>query len=292
MIEFKVLLKDKIEDLYIRHINDVMVSDYNRMYEFVSCFFNPNSNIFIGNRKVDSKSFIILNLLDYESISNQLLLKKGTLLYEYIFEEINSKIEESNLENEIEENLYSKLEIVLKDKTVNYDFDLKIDIHKLISNFVNISMELNMSNYVDIVKKLIYYTKANAIRRNIIILCNSLIFKDVFDDIDDIYLFKFYSNKFPNIIIGNEIVNSDKEIIRNQVRLNLPTVISDIEIDKYLDNFCFEYKNTIIVNDYKKYAIYLIIKNVLNLKFDIKLDLCNFENQQIYKEYINSLKEC
>ena len=83
MIELRIN-NNKLFDtnIYIENYNCITIENYKTLYYFINSFYNNKTDIYIGNYKVDLKSCYIINLIDYESISNQLQLKKGTILYE------------------------------------------------------------------------------------------------------------------------------------------------------------------------------------------------------------------
>lgn len=84
MIELRINNKLLDTNVYIENYNYITVDNHKTLYYFINSFYNIKTDIHIGNYKVDLKSCYIINLLDYESISNQLQLKKGTILYDYI----------------------------------------------------------------------------------------------------------------------------------------------------------------------------------------------------------------
>ena len=92
-----------VSELYVEKVNHLLVLNYNTLYYFLNNFFNSQeAQIFLGNYKIDYKSAYIINLLDYESISNQLILKKGTILYDYLIIATGRKGNMLGLDNEKE----------------------------------------------------------------------------------------------------------------------------------------------------------------------------------------------
>ena len=81
---------------------------------------------------------------------------------------------------------------------------------------------LYFENYIKVIKQLIYNLKKKNLKKIIILLVNTNLFKDELDDLDDIIIFKFYSRKIPNIMISNEIINIDLNLLSNQLLLNWP----------------------------------------------------------------------
>jgi len=122
MIELRILDEQlHIDNLYVENINHILVSNYYSLYSFLNTFFTNDTAIFLGNRKIDNKTSYIINLLDYESISNQLQLKKGTLLYDYLMEEICENVENFGIEEELEAILFNLVNKTIENKTIEYD---------------------------------------------------------------------------------------------------------------------------------------------------------------------------
>lgn len=284
-----------LKELYISENNKVLVINYFQLYYFLSSFFNlAKSKIYIGNNKLDSKSAYIINLLDYESIVNQLVLKKGSLLYDYLIDEINEKLEDSNTKEELDTILIKIINEALKDKTLDYNIEFDIDLEKTISNYAKINIDLSIENYISIIKQLIINMKKRNLKKQIIIFLNTNIFCDKLDDLNDVFLFKFYSNDFPNILINDEIENIDRAYLINQLKLNWPcdiktNIINDI-INKFFLNISI--KLDVEVEDYILYVGYKLISKILSLnKIKCKY-VGNYENiPQLYKNFINLIEK-
>lgn len=277
-----------INELFIERINNVFVDNYCKLYEFLDLFFNNEKKLYIGNYKVDSKSSYIINLLDYESIANQLTLKKGTILYDYLIEELNEKTELTDIKEIIDLKLKCLFDEATTDKTIDYDFNFDIDLSKIISNFIKFDFDLTIKNYIKVIKQLIYNLKKKNLKKMIVLLINTNLFKEELDDFNDIIIFKFYSNKFPNIMITNEIINIDINLLTNQILLNWPTNIENSKIENIIKRFFNDFSKEIITNDIELYIGYRLIIELLNLSIECKLQEENYL-PEIYKNYINSL---
>lgn len=282
-----------VGELFIDNINNLLVLDYKMLYSFINCFINDaNSTVFIGNNKIDSKSSYIINLLDYESIANQLTLKKGTLIYDYLIDEISSQIEISDIQERLEYEIKRLVDEVVNEKTIEYNYDFSIDINKIVTNYIKFDIDLDLNNYVKIIRKLIYNLIEKKTKKTIVLLVNSNIFNNELDEIDRAIVFKFFSEDFPNIIIGNDIINIDKGIIMNQIELNWPCEISNNEIKKILTRLIskLNFKSNIITTDFKEYICCKIISKSLNISIRCSLIECNLDDiPEIYKKFIKSL---
>lgn len=277
-----------VNELFIEKINNVLIDDYCKLYEFLDLFFNNDKKLYIGNYRIDSKSSYIINLLDYESISNQLTLKKGTILYDYIIEELNEKTELTDIKEIIEQKLKILFDEATQDKTIEYNFNFDIDLSKIINNFIKVDFDLKIENYIRIIKQLIHNLKKKNMRKMIVILINTNLFKKELDDLEDVIIFKFYSKDFPNIIISNEIVNIDLNLLSNQLLLNWPTDIVITKIRQIIETFFAEFSKKMIVKNIELYVGYKMIIKLLELSIECVLEDQNYL-PEIYKNYINSL---
>ncbi len=283
-----------LNDLYVKQLNNVATSNYKNLYKFLNCFFNnTNSTVYIENKKIDSKTSYIVNLLDYEGISNQLVLKKGTLIYDYLFDEVSAQAENADLSEKINFELKKLFEKTIMDKTIDYSIDFDADFTKIMSNYIIFDIDLEIDNYIKIIKKLIQNIQNKKMKKTILILVNTHIFGDTLDDIENGIIFKFNTINFPNILISNRIVNIDKDLLINQLHLNWPCEISNSEISKYLNYFFAEYseKLAIITSDYKKYTAYKLIEKILAINVDCTLEVKDEDNiPNLYKNFMQSLQ--
>jgi hypothetical protein len=280
-----------VSELYVEKVNHLLVLNYNTLYYFLNNFFNSQeAQIFLGNYKIDYKSAYIINLLDYESISNQLILKKGTILYDYLIDETISKIEDTYIEEELEIQLKKLIEEVMIDKTLEYETEFNIDISKIVTNYIHFKMDLSIENYIKSIKKLIINLKNKNLKKSIIIFINTNIFGNDLDDLEGVIIFKLYSKNFPNIIVNNNVENIEKQILINQIKLNWPCEIENKIIYEIVENFAKDVSinKEIYTDDYMKYVGYILISKILQLNIDCKLTSYNINN--IPSCYINFIK--
>lgn len=280
-----------VSELYVEKVNHLLVLNYNTLYYFLNNFFNSQeAQIFLGNYKIDYKSAYIINLLDYESISNQLILKKGTILYDYLIDETISKIEDTYIEEELEIQLKKLIEEVMIDKTLEYETEFNIDISKIVTNYIHFKMDLSIENYIKSIKKLIINLKNKNLKKSIIIFINTNIFGNDLDDLEGVIIFKLYSKNFPNIIVNNNVENIEKQILINQIKLNWPCEIENKIIYEIVENFAKDVSinKEIYTDDYMKYVGYVLISKILQLNINCKLTSYNINN--IPSCYINFIK--
>lgn len=292
MIELRILDEQlHIDNLYVENINHILVSNYYSLYSFLNTFFTNDTAIFLGNRKIDNKTSYIINLLDYESISNQLQLKKGTLLYDYLMEEICENVENFGIEEELEAILFNLVNKTIENKTIEYDIDFDIDIMKVITNYIQFKIDLSIENYIKIIKKIITNLKNKNMKKSILIFVNTHIFGNSLDSLDNVTIFKFYDDAFPNIYIGSKIVNINQELLLNQLRINWPCEISDNLLRRYIQNFVLDMTNQIITTEnYQKYVAYMLISKALQIQINCHLEIVSLDAiPDSYIKFINSL---
>lgn len=293
MIELRnVDIDNGFSELYVNKINYVAVSNYKKLYSFLNLFFTTPNKLFLGSIKIDNKNAYILNLLDYESISNQLLLKKGTLLYEYILGDIIEQVELSDIKEIIENKLEYLLESIVKNSNIEYNYNFNVDISKIINNYINISMDLSIENYLNIIKTLISNLKQKNLKKQIIILINEKIFGNSLSDIDGILCFNFNSSFFPNILVANEICNVDLDLLVNQLIINWPCTISNDKLEKIIKKFFkqLQTNNEIYAHNIEEHIGFKILIKILNLNLNSIFDIQeNLHVPDIYKKFLNQL---
>ena len=239
------IINDNELIMYISKTNNVLFRDKKKMYEFFDYFHqilinkNKEYEIYINNSKLDSKSYNLINLIDYTAIFNNLEYKKGTILFNYI----NDYLIKSN-ETKLEE-----LELYLEDLFKNILNDLNIELE---SSF-NSNLAIIFNNSFDIVIKekdklkllkrlLIELIKNNLDKKYIIFYDNSIIEID-FNDFDNLFCFNIKQNqeieKY-NIILNSTMINFNLEILLDSLKRDWPISYKEKEIYNTL-KFYFDY---------------------------------------------------
>lgn len=273
MIELNIISDNfVIDSIYINNKNNVLVKDYQTMQKLLSAFFdlsNSEITIEIGNKKLDNKKAHIINLLDYESIYSQVSFRKGSIIYDYFLGEINKKLEDVNTEiNNYLENIYKPIN---DGSILEYNLNFEVDIVKLVTNFGIINNKMDLNKYLAILKKLLHDLIINNPRKTFIIFTNDKIIGDVIDDIEGIYIFKFFGQGPYNIFIDKEVLNFDYDTIINYMKLYWPVEKSIIDIKILLDRYIKEF----YLNDISKfYEVELYIVAYLFCKV-MKIDKIN-----------------
>ena len=127
------------------------------------------------------------------------------------------------------------------------------------------------------------------IRKQIIIFVNEHIFNNSLDNIENVFMFYFYSKQFPNLLFSEKVINIDKALLINNIRLNWPCDISTNDIEKLLILYIdYSTYNKVVVNEYKQYLGFLIINKILEINKDVRL-VYNDIIPEIYENCIKSL---
>ena len=279
----------EILDLFIERVNYIKVFNHVSLFSFMDIFFNRGErDLFINNVRVDLKNSFLVNLLDYESICNQLTLKKGTIIYEYLIDELVECSDNENVKEETEFFIKEKIREYL-DKSIEYEFNFDIDISKIINNYVRFDIDLSLKNYIGIIKILIEKIHEKNPRKRIIIFVNYKLFGDLLNDIDDATVFIFNSSCMPTILIGNEIQNFDKDILANNLILNWPCDISREEALGYIAEYMKQDMESQCQQlSYKEFVAFALIEKItqFGMKFILKEEP---EIPPLYKKYIDDL---
>lgn len=289
MIEMKSLKNNiVIKDVYINNVNTILVKNYEKLYYFLNILTSQNSDLLIGNTKIEKKNSIVINLLDYDSIINQLSLKKGTFLYDYLINEVDYSANIKDVKSDIDKFVQTIIKEKL-DSTLEYDISFDIDISKMISSFIEFNINLSIEYYVSIIKKIIKAIRENNNKKIIIILINSKIFKNSLDDLEDVYIFKFFDSSFPNILINDEINNVDLDLLELNLEKNFPLYINRENARNIAINFFDQLRvnGTIIAKDYEELVGFNIINHILNIKNKI---CCLLDHKIMPEIYVNFLK--
>lgn len=294
MIELNVIAKNfKIDTIFINKINNVIVENYQTMYEMLSTFFDINNSetiIEIGNKKLDNKRAQVINLLDFESIFYQMSFKKGSIMYEYLLTEINIKLED--LCSEINLFLEEIFKPIIDSSIIDYTLNFEVDSVKLASNFGVFKNNVNLKKYLEILKKLLEDLITNNPRKTFIIFTNDKLINDAIDDLENVFIFKFNGNGPYNIFIDKDVLNFDYELIINHYKLSWPTDISRHDLRGILNRYISEYHQNSIteIYDVEMYVAAILFNQVMNIHKSVSF--CgNFNKiENSYIEFIKRLK--
>lgn len=291
MIEMQSLKNNiLIKDVYINNVNTILVKNHEKLYCFLNILTSQNSDLLIGNTKIEKKNSIVINLLDYDSIINQLSLKKGTFLYDYLINEVDYSANINDVKEEVDKYIQDKIKEKLN-TTLEYDISFNIDVSKIITNYIEFDINLSIEYFISIIKQILKSFRESNNKKIIIILVNSKIFKNTLDDLKDVYIFKFFGYSFPNIIINDQINNIDLEFIEQYVVTTFPIYINKENVKNIAINYFNQLSTNdiVIAKDYEELVVFNIINSIYNLKNKICCLLDLKMMPEIYDIFLNSL---
>ncbi len=283
------ILISKYNGLLYRNLEQIL--DFYRYFEEVLFEKDEGVNIIIGNKKITSKDFILINLLDVQSILDNLKYSKGNLLYEYS----NIIIENFDIELNVEISNYleEKLNIIKKEFCFDSHLSFDTSIIKLFSNFAQFKPLISTEKINEKIEKMLNYVLIHNINKIFIIFINSDLININVNNNDNVYIFDISFNqnimKY-NILFTNEIINLDYELLMNSIKLNWPTVYQENQIKHSVESYFKHYYhcNNFISNDKNILIINAILNKLYGLKQKVEYDSIQIDNT--IKSFLDSFK--
>ena len=297
MIELRVNSNSLfVDDLYIENENNIAILNKNYFFKFVYCFYDifieksTENKIYFGNKCIDTRTAIFINLLDYYSLFNQMVFKKGNIVYDNVLNRISNYYNNSN-ENYLNNLLNSELNESKTKTGFDYTVDFEIDIQKIISNFGNLKINTNLEDFDNTILKIIKETIESNPSKLIIIFQDKDLVKTSLNINENVYTFTINTNKQPNIIFSNNIKNFDKNLLISHIKISWPISIKNNEINIIVESYI---KDIIIdkhkrTNDYNTYIINYIFSKLNNIYIDLVYEKNNQNIPLEILEYINSI---
>ena len=275
--------------------NYLLVLNEKKLFQFYFSFYtlltekNNNITIKIGNKKLDYKNAILFSFCDFNEIIYNLTFKKGSLIYEYL----ESNIYDLNLldEDVINYDLNNVIEVLIKKMNLDIDYDLNIDLEKLIMTFTSFNFNYEIDNLSKIFNKILYnFIKKNS-NKTIIIFYDSNLFTFNFNEFDNCYVFD----------IGNNDLNLNNLIIDDKIRtFSISKIIENLEkrwpIEFYKED-CINYiknyfitkknKNELYAYNEQEYLVYILMNKLSNTNIDINKK--NFHIRDNIKSFLEHI---
>ena len=257
--------------------NYLLVLNEKKLFQFYFFFYtllvekNNNITIKIGNKKLDSKNAILFSFCDFNEIIYNLTFKKGSLIYEYL----ESNIYDLNLLDEdiINYDLNNVIEVLIKKMSLDINYDLNIDLEKLIMTFTSFNFNYEIDDLTKIFNKIFCdYIKKNS-NKIVIVFYNSNLFNFNFNEFDNCYVFD----------IGNNDLNLNNLIIDDNIRtFSINKIVENLEkkwpIEFYKDD-CVNYikkyfiakknKDVLYVYNEQEYLVYILMNKISNSNIEI-----------------------
>ena len=275
--------------------NYLLVLNEKKLFQFYFSFYtlltekNNNITIKIGNKKLDYKNAILFSFCDFNEIIYNLTFKKGSLIYEYL----ESNIYDLNLLDEdiINYDLNNVIEVLIKKMSLDINYDLNIDLEKLIMTFTSFNFNYEIDNLSKIFNKILYnFIKKNS-NKTVIIFYDSNLFTFNFNEFDNCYVFD----------IGNNDLNLNNLIIDDKIRtFSISKIIENLEkrwpIEFYKED-CINYiknyfitkknKNELYAYNEQEYLAYILMNKLSNTNIDINKK--NFHIRDNIKSFLEHI---
>ncbi len=276
------MLIDSNNHLIYQHYNEIL-----NLYKLFDDSINEkikDLNIKVGDKKINSKDYILYNFMDIQSILECIKYKKGSLLYDYV----NTYLLD-NIVNIDELNNYIKNYFCTYLNNCGIDFQINSsdNVIKIFSNSLELIPFINVP--IEKINLMFKYITQNNLNKTIIVFINSdnflldlnfenVIIFDVSRKID------FYKN---NILINN-LTNLDINIVLDYLEKSWPIQFNKNIVLywlKYYFEYCFSLSAMTISNNEL-----LIIAILLNKEYKLNQKI-NYSNNisNIIKSFIASL---
>lgn len=261
-------------------IYDKMINVLNFYKNFDEVINNKNENIdmHFDNKKVNSKDYILINLIDIDNILNSIKYQKGTILYEYITTIIDNC--DFELNQEINEYLENKIINISKKFCFESKISFESDLNKIFSTGIQIKSKISLENLNIKINEILNDIIMKKQNKTFIIFYNSE-FINFQSNYDNLYLFDIsQKNDFQkyNVICLNSLENFNQELLLDKIKLNWPIEYKEHEIENLLNKFLLEYfKDSEIISDDKNI---LILSKLLNKFYNLDKSI-TIENSKI-----------
>ncbi|HPK58398.1 MAG TPA: hypothetical protein PLF33_03225 [Bacilli bacterium] len=294
MIEMNVISdKIKVDSLFLKKKNNIIVENYHVLQSFLSVFFdinNPNTTIEIGNKKIDAKKAYVLNLLDYESLFIQTSLRKGSLMFDYIIKEIEDKLDEASYQiNQFLDKVF--LETV-KNSVIKYNLTFDIDVVKLVTQFAEFENQIDSREYLKVIKILLQSFIEKNPNKTIIVFTNENIIGNVLDDVDGIIIFNLYAKNGYNVFIDEQVLNFDFHVVYNHINLNWPISLERQKLNELVDRYInvFHANKITEIYDVEMYIAGNLFNQIMHIDRRLTFKGNLFDLDEPYREYIKSIE--
>ena len=231
-------------------------------------------SIIMNDISVDSKNYVLVNLLDFEQVIKELYYKKGSLLYEYV----NVKIMKSYdcFDLTFFTDIYNECCNCFRDTFVAVSPVVEENLIKLIQNFYQFSVDYSdcetIYRFIFEILKLVM--EENPLKKYIIFYNSEILHFD-FSKFDNCYSFdvaKNYEFKNYNFMIGETVFAEIERLWPNAYRFD--KIYSYLE--KYFNYYFFRKK--IILSEQDEIILATILNKIFDLKKNLIFDFSSLDN--------------
>lgn len=298
MVNMNLKIQNEAEEYLITIIKDNSVFNLDKKemfkfyYQFYQCIERKNKNIkiAIGEKTIDFKNTILFSFLDYKEIMESLKFKKGNLFYEYLI----SCLEDLNLleEESIFYDIVTIVKEIIKKANLPISYDIEEDLEKLIFNFVDFNLEVDMNKISEIINCLLENFISKNRNKTFIIFYNSELISLNLDYFDFCYSFDVSDQKNIedyNLICEDEVKKFDKEMLIEKLESIWPVEFDKEKIIVYTKKYFIykKYNLPFIAYEEFEYLTYIILSKIYEDKIDISIN--NFVIRNNIKSFLTKI---
>ncbi len=250
MINLKVSNGEEDFFLRIEKNNCVLVENetgimrlYLWLYKII-CEKNSSFSGCFDFKTINSKDFVLLNLLDYTVFSESFQFKKGTLLFYYIESLLKSSVD--YFDTSIYDKISNFLNQILDDSGLEIEYQVEEDFLKIILSICNFSVSSKCLPFENM-KQLLNRIFCTELNKKYIIFYNSRIFDFDFSKYDCCYSFDVNFGcslqRYNLISFSDRVQELNLEVLMREVKLLWPISYEECQIveniRKYFEQFLF-----------------------------------------------------
>lgn len=267
MFEISFFDIDKEENILISKNNKIIYKTEKDKNNLINKFYkvliekDENYKILIDKKNINSKNTILINLIDFTNIIENLKYKKGMLLYLYI----NNIISKKSIDyNKIIEEFKNYYEEKLSDIEIAFSLEEEIIEEKVFNAIFSLNIDINFDSYQEKVITILNELIKQDFAKNYICLYNSS-YITIDYNYNNLFLFDLNENISifdQNIMIDNSIKNTNIDLLIEEVKEKFPILIEEQKIKELITHyFKYFYKKDIINSDNRELIIISLIFN-------------------------------
>lgn len=189
------------QNISIEKDNKLKIINYKTYLDFYKYFY-LKQNLFVQNKEVNKKDFIVIDVTNVNGIIKQMEFNKGNIFYEYVINTYN------NISLDKKEPFYleflKQIDVLKENLDVNFEFVEEDNIDKVIMQ--NMDININFDNLFQTFLTTLNKVVNENITKTYIIFYDSKIL-DIKLDSDNYYLFDL--NQYLDIDKYNLLISSD-----------------------------------------------------------------------------------
>lgn len=273
------------QNISIEKDNKLKIINYKTYLDFYKYFY-LKQNLFVQNKEVNKKDFIVIDVTNVNGIIKQMEFNKGNIFYEYVINTYN------NISLDKKEPFYleflKQIDVLKENLDVNFEFVEEDNIDKVIMQ--NMDININFDNLFQTFLTTLNKVVNENITKTYIIFYDSKIL-DIKLDSDNYYLFDLNQyldiDKY-NLLISSDVQEFNVNSLVNYIESIWPKGYEEDEIRILLKHY---FKYLIYLNEFDTVSIELYILGIiLNKTYGLKQKI-NYTkpiNDNIIKSFIDT----